>query len=94
MVGDRDLLIPAAHSEEIARRLPAAEHVVVRHGGHLLMLEHPGVVDEHVIDLAERSAQLARKGGNGTRRTAWGRRTVTPVRQRRRGRTRPSGKGS
>jgi pimeloyl-ACP methyl ester carboxylesterase len=93
MVGDHDLLIPAAHSEEIARRLPEAEHVVVRGGGHLVMLEHPGVVDDHVLELAERAARSADKGGR-SRRTGWGRRTVTPVREHRRGRTRPSGKGS
>jgi pimeloyl-ACP methyl ester carboxylesterase len=98
LVGDHDLLIPADHSEEIARRLPAAEHVLVRHGGHLVMLEHPQLVDPHVLDLAERSARAARTTGRGTRRTAWGRRTVTPVRPRkfdgRRGRARPSGKGT
>jgi pimeloyl-ACP methyl ester carboxylesterase len=93
MVGDHDLLIPAAHSEEIARRLPDAEHVVVRGGGHLVMLEHPGVVDDHVLELAERAARAVDKGGR-SRRTGWGRRTVTPVREHRRGRTRPSGKGS
>ena len=98
LVGDQDLLIPAAHSEEIARRLPSAEHVVVRHGGHLVLLEHPGVVDTHVLELAERAAQVARTSRPGTRRTAWGRRTVTPVRPRRPPRhgrrARPSGKGS
>ena len=93
MVGDGDLLIPAGHSEEIARRLPEAEHVVVRPAGHLLMLEHPDVVDRHLLGLAERSRDAA-EGRTGTRRTGWGRRTVTPVRQHRRGRTRPSGKGS
>jgi pimeloyl-ACP methyl ester carboxylesterase len=93
MVGDRDQLIPAAHSEEIARLLPDAEHVVVNPAGHLLMLEHPDVVDRHLLGLAERSRDAA-EGRTGTRRTGWGRRTVTPVRQHRRGRARPSGKGS
>jgi pimeloyl-ACP methyl ester carboxylesterase len=93
MVGDSDLLIPAGHSEEIARLLPDAEHVVVHPAGHLLMLEHPDVVDRHLLGLAERSRDAA-EGRTGTRRTGWGRRTVTPVRQHRRGRARPSGKGS
>jgi hypothetical protein len=93
MVGDRDLLIPAAHSEEIARRLPDAEHVVVRGGGHLVMLEHPDVIDAYVLGLTERAVRAVDKGGR-SRRTGWGRRTVTPVGEHRRGRTRPSGKGS
>jgi pimeloyl-ACP methyl ester carboxylesterase len=98
LVGDHDMLIPAGHSEDIASRLPAAEHVVVRHGGHLVLLEHPRVVDAHVLELAERAAQVARTSPPRGRRTAWGRRTVTPVRPRRppksERRARRSGKGS
>jgi len=82
MVGDGDLLTPAAHSEEIVRRIPGAEHVVVRDSGHLLMLEHPEVVTMHLIDLIERSllhrdTTLAERG-----RLPLVRRTVTPVRRR------------
>ena len=60
MVGDGDLLTPVAHSEEIVRRLPGAEHVVVRDSGHLLMLEHPDVVTLHLRELIERSLQRPR----------------------------------
>ncbi len=59
MVGDDDLLTPVAHSEEIVRRLPGAEHVVVRHSGHLLMLEHPEVVTMHLVELVERAERSA-----------------------------------
>jgi pimeloyl-ACP methyl ester carboxylesterase len=94
LVGDQDLLIPAAHSEEIARFLPGAEHVLVRHGGHLVLLEHPGIVDDHVLQLADRAAAAVRRDGAESRRTSWGRRTVTPVRTRKRDRGRRTGKGS
>jgi pimeloyl-ACP methyl ester carboxylesterase len=80
MVGDRDLLTPAVHSEEIVRRLPAAEHIVVRRGGHLLMLEHPDIVNEHVTELIGRAERAVRATGTTVRRLPWGRRTVTPVR--------------
>jgi pimeloyl-ACP methyl ester carboxylesterase len=82
MVGDGDLLTPVAHSEEIVRRIPGAEHVVVRNSGHLLMLEHPEVVTMYLTDLVERSLRhrdttLAERG-----RLPLVRRTVTPVRRR------------
>ena len=85
LVGDHDLLIPAAHSEEIARRLPAAEHVLVRHGGHLVLLEHPQIVDAHVLDLAERAAQVAariapRVSSHGVGTTYRDARTSAPAR--------------
>jgi pimeloyl-ACP methyl ester carboxylesterase len=85
MVGDRDLLIPAAQSEEIARRLPGAEHVLVRDAGHLLPLEHPDLVNDHVDWLIERA--LAR-GWSPAR--AWARRTVSPLREQLHRRTRPA----
>ncbi|HET9656588.1 MAG TPA: alpha/beta hydrolase [Kineosporiaceae bacterium] len=82
IVGDSDLLTPAEHSEEIVRRLPGAEFVVVREGGHLLMLEHPDVVSGHLVELVERALRAA-EGGH-PRRPGLMRRTVTPLRRRRR----------
>ena len=55
LVGDSDLMTPPAHSEEIMRRLPGAVHVVVRQAGHLVMLEHPELVNDHLLDLVERA---------------------------------------
>jgi pimeloyl-ACP methyl ester carboxylesterase len=64
LVGDSDLLTPAAHSEDIIRLVPHSEHVVVRDGGHLVMLEHPGIVTPHLVALIER----ARRAGAPSRR--------------------------
>lgn len=82
IVGDHDLLTPAEHSAEIVRHLPGAEHVVVRDGGHLLMLEHPDVVTGHLADLIERSLRAHGSPGGSGRRRAFVRRTVTPLRRR------------
>ncbi|MGI8949307.1 MAG: alpha/beta fold hydrolase [Ornithinimicrobium sp.] len=54
IVGDRDVLTPPEHSARIAARLPLAEHVMVQRAGHILMLEHPEVVSEHLARLAQR----------------------------------------
>lgn len=81
IVGDSDLLTPAEHSDEIVQRVPGAEHVIVRQGGHLLMLEHPEVVTGHLVELVER-AMRAQAGRDGpARRHLLGRRTVTPLRR-------------
>ena len=53
--GEDDLLTPPDHSEAIVRRLPGAEHVVVPDAGHMVMLEHPDVVNLHLGDLIERA---------------------------------------
>jgi pimeloyl-ACP methyl ester carboxylesterase len=92
IVGDHDLLTPAAHSDEIVRVVPGAEHVVVRDGGHLLMLEHPDVVTGHLVDLIERSLRSYGRAGSAERTAHDGvlhrrplvRRTVTSLRGRRR----------
>ncbi len=91
IVGDSDLLTPADHSEDIVARLPGAEHVVVREGGHLLMLEHPEVVNAHLHELIARALRAGRenpdaaRGGRGpVRRPSSVRRTVTSLRRRRR----------
>jgi pimeloyl-ACP methyl ester carboxylesterase len=82
IVGDSDLLTPAGHSEEIIRRLPGAEFVVVRQGGHLVMLEHHEVVSGYLAELVERSSR-AYDGGECPPRTGLFRRTVSPLRRRR-----------
>lgn len=69
LVGDSDLLTPADHSEDIVRLVPHAEHVVVRNGGHLVMLEHPEVVTPHLVALLDRAGRAADTGAPGLRRT-------------------------
>jgi pimeloyl-ACP methyl ester carboxylesterase len=83
MVGDSDLITPAAQSDDIVRLLPETEYVVVQHAGHLLPLEHPDLVSAALEELLAEAASSARASARPTRRHGWGRRTVTPVRQRR-----------
>jgi pimeloyl-ACP methyl ester carboxylesterase len=52
--GMQDLLTPPDHSEAIVRLVPGAEHVVVEDAGHIIMLEHPEVVSEQLLELVER----------------------------------------
>lgn len=94
IVGDSDLLTPADHSDDIVARLPGAEHVVVGNGGHMLMLEHPEVVNEHLMALFQRAVRAhagaaARPGagGPGGAPRGLGRvtQTIIPVGRRRRG---------
>lgn len=54
LVGDRDVLTAPDHSAELAELLPRAQHVVVQRGGHLLLLEHPEVVNRHLLVLLDR----------------------------------------
>lgn len=60
--GDHDMLLSPAHAEEIVAELPDAEHVLVRGAGHVITLEHPEVVSQHLLDLLDR-ARSAREGG-------------------------------
>lgn len=60
MVGEDDRLTPPEHSRAIARAVPAAELVVLRECGHLLLLEHPEVVNVQLRHLLERAQRLAR----------------------------------
>jgi pimeloyl-ACP methyl ester carboxylesterase len=89
IVGDHDLLTPAAHSDAIVEQVPGAEHVVVRHAGHLLLLEHPEIVNEHLLGLIERAARSWPRDGvrPGLRaRFPAIRRTVTSLRRAGQGR--------
>lgn len=60
--GTGDLLTPPRRSEEIAERLPGAEHVVVQDCGHLIMIEHPEVVTGQILALIDR-AEIAAAAG-------------------------------
>lgn len=51
LAGDQDMVIPHTHSEVIAEALPDAELVLVPGAGHMVMMEHPGLVDEHLAEL-------------------------------------------
>jgi pimeloyl-ACP methyl ester carboxylesterase len=54
MVGATDRLTPREQSEEIVRQVPGAEFVVVPDSGHMVTLEKPDVVDEHLLALLAR----------------------------------------
>ncbi|MEO7069393.1 MAG: alpha/beta hydrolase [Nostocoides sp.] len=57
--GMGDLLTPPEHSAEIVRLIPGAEHIVIKDAGHIVMLEHPEVVNEQLLDLALRGQRAA-----------------------------------
>jgi len=90
--GMQDLLTPPDHSEAIVRLVPGAEHLVVEDAGHIIMLEHPDVVNEQLLELVERGLRATAQGiaVEGKPRV---RRTVTDLAKRRRvARQRRSGK--
>ena len=68
MVGQRDLITPVAHAEALASAIPGAKMIVIPDAGHLLVLERPREVTEHLMALLARLAGAARI--NGTRRPA------------------------
>ncbi|MCL6301482.1 alpha/beta fold hydrolase [Streptomyces kronopolitis] len=60
LAGESDLITPADHSRTIAEVLPDAELVCVPEAGHLVMLERPELVNEHLVSLVERASAAAR----------------------------------
>lgn len=56
---DKDLITPAAHSEEVARLLPGAELVVVRGGGHMVLMEYHEEITEHLVQFLRRAARAS-----------------------------------
>nr|MDT0661108.1 alpha/beta hydrolase [Micromonospora sp. DSM 115978] len=54
VVGDKDLITPVSHSEEIVRRLPGAEFVTVANSGHVVMLEHADEVNAALVAFLDR----------------------------------------
>ncbi|MFE1171993.1 alpha/beta fold hydrolase [Streptomyces sp. NPDC058773] len=60
LAGESDLITPADHSRTIAEVLPDAALVCVPDAGHLVMLERPELVNEHLVSLVERASAAAR----------------------------------
>ncbi len=54
--GTQDVLTPPEHSELIVRAIPGAEHVVIRDAGHVIMLEHPDLLNDQLLAMLERAA--------------------------------------
>ncbi|MEU3721913.1 alpha/beta hydrolase [Streptomyces sp. NPDC031705] len=68
VAGDRDMIIPAAHSVSIKEALPAAELAVLEDTGHLMMLERPDLVTGLLTGLLARTGAVpaaANVGGHG-----------------------------
>ncbi len=60
LAGDKDLLTPSAHSEEIAERLPGADLVVVPDAGHMVLMERPQTVNAALAALVAKAADGVR----------------------------------
>ncbi len=82
-VGDR--LTPPEHSAAIVQRIPGAEHVLVADAGHLVMIEHPRLVNDQILALIDRGSRAVRDHVELTRKPRV-RRVVTDVARRRRAR--------
>lgn len=82
VAGEGDLVTPVGHSEAMARELPDAELVRVPDAGHLVMLEHPEIVNARLADLLTRAGAppgAATVGSHGsTRGTAQPQRAEPP----------------
>ena len=55
LVGDHDLLTPVSHSEEILRKVPTAEFVVLPECGHMVILERHADVNYRLRELFRRT---------------------------------------
>ena len=55
--GEHDILTPPEHSAAIARALPGAQHVIVRDAGHVIMLEHPDLLNQQLHALMDRAVK-------------------------------------
>ncbi|HEX8079545.1 MAG TPA: alpha/beta hydrolase [Jatrophihabitans sp.] len=62
---DSDAMTPLEHSKAIARELPEARLIVAENSGHLLMLEHPELVNSPLVAVVE-AALTGRPGMSGT----------------------------
>ncbi|HET8594616.1 MAG TPA: alpha/beta hydrolase [Intrasporangium sp.] len=55
--GKDDVLTPPQHSDLIVAGIPGAEHVLVNDAGHVIMLEHPDLLDAQLTQLIERAVR-------------------------------------
>lgn len=55
MHGVGDKVIPVEHARLLAKALPQSELVIVEHAGHMLPLEQPQIVNEHLLALIDAS---------------------------------------
>lgn len=53
--GEEDRLTPPEHSQAIVDALQGCEHVVITDAGHLVMLEHPALVNANLLALIDRA---------------------------------------
>ncbi|MEJ3743750.1 alpha/beta hydrolase [Actinomycetes bacterium KLBMP 9797] len=54
IVGEKDMITPLTHSEEIMRHLPDAEFVKIPDSGHVVMLEHADDVNAALLAFLEK----------------------------------------
>lgn len=74
LAGENDLLTPSDHSREIGRSVPGADLVIVPEAGHMVLLEHPDLVNGHLLDLVARARRpRPRRRGRGRARRWAGR---------------------
>ena len=50
---ENDRLTPLDHGRTIADAIPGSEHVIVSDAGHVVMLEHPDLVNTELLELLE-----------------------------------------
>ncbi|HEX2904407.1 MAG TPA: alpha/beta hydrolase [Jatrophihabitans sp.] len=67
---DKDALTPLDHSRRLAEALPNAQLEVATNSGHLLMLEHPEVVNQALLELIEQVYPPVSVAPRRTRRPA------------------------
>ena len=53
--GDRDMLTPLKHSEDMAAALPDSLLVIVPGAAHLVQMERPEVINDALVRLVERA---------------------------------------
>ncbi len=82
--GEKDLLTPPEHSDEIVAALPAAQHVIVRDAGHVIMLEHPDLLNQQLESTLERAVRAHIGDAPPVEKRPRVRRVVTDVDKRRR----------
>ena len=55
--GRDDVLTPPSHSELIVEGIPGADHIVVNDAGHVIMLEHPDLLNQHLVQLVDQATR-------------------------------------